>query len=249
MSADQAPGWYPDPGGQPATQRWWDGGTWSPVTRPAPAGTGPAPRMRPSAADIRAAKPTSTPDGAVLAGLIPRMVARVLDWVLVSIVSFAAAYPLLKTVISAYQAWLDEALLSVQRGTPVPPLTILQDVEAQASMRSYLLISVLVSGIYTVSMLKLWGATLGKLLLRVRVRPWQGAGRLSWGQAVGRWVVGDAVGTVFVFFLMINFLWPIWDQRRQALHDKLPGTVVVRSGGPVGSVPPGPPAPGAAPWP
>lgn len=29
-------GWYPDPDGTPARQRWWDGGSWTPQTRPGP---------------------------------------------------------------------------------------------------------------------------------------------------------------------------------------------------------------------
>lgn len=35
MSPDRAPGWYPD-ASVPGYERWWDGGSWSHVTRPSP---------------------------------------------------------------------------------------------------------------------------------------------------------------------------------------------------------------------
>ena len=38
----QPPGWYPDVS-LPGFERWWDGGTWSHVTRPVPGSTPPAP--------------------------------------------------------------------------------------------------------------------------------------------------------------------------------------------------------------
>jgi uncharacterized RDD family membrane protein YckC len=229
------PGWHPDPGGQPDTQRWWDGEVWSHVTRPAPPGSAPArPAPAYGAGGAAAAGPSAraltTPDGVALSGLFRRLVARVLDWVLLSLLSFAAAYPFLQTVITAYRAWVDQVLAAADKGQPMPAFTLLQDVEVQSALRSYLLISVLVSGLYTIPLLKLFGGTLGKLVLGVRVRSWDDAGPLGWGQALARWLTGDLIGQVFVIFLLLDFGWPLWDPRRQALHDKLPGTVVVRAG-------------------
>jgi uncharacterized RDD family membrane protein YckC len=40
------PGWYPD-ASQPGHERWWDGGSWSEVTRPVPGSTPPADAPRP----------------------------------------------------------------------------------------------------------------------------------------------------------------------------------------------------------
>ncbi len=46
MTAMQPAGWYPNPDGSP-TQRWWDGGQWTPQTRPLGfAGVSPPPTGR-----------------------------------------------------------------------------------------------------------------------------------------------------------------------------------------------------------
>jgi uncharacterized RDD family membrane protein YckC len=34
---------------------------------------------------------------------------------------------------------------------------------------------------------------------------------------------------VFSFVALINDLWPLWDDKKQALHDKVAGTNVVRT--------------------
>lgn len=246
MAAHPAtPGWYPDPGGQPATQRYWDGDTWSPVTRPAPAGAAPAPSAprEHAAAEPRA---VATPDGVPLAGFGARLVARAVDALLKSVVSLALGYRLIAPAMDAFRQWWDRALLESRRGRPTPAFDIFSDVEVQRALAEYTLLSVVVAGVYTVLLLRLWGATLGKRMLGLRVRSWDRDGRLTWGQAMGRWLTGEGLAAVplfSAFWPVLNYLWPLWDRRRQAVHDKLPGTVVVRAR----RTPLPPPA--QAPWP
>jgi uncharacterized RDD family membrane protein YckC len=76
------------------------------------------------------------------------------------------------------------------------------------------------------------GATLGKLAVGVRVRPWDADRRPSWGAAGLRWLttdIGTVVPVVGVVYTLLDRLWLLWDDRRQCLHDKLPKTCVVRS--------------------
>jgi uncharacterized RDD family membrane protein YckC len=35
------------------------------------------------------------------------------------------------------------------------------------------------------------------------------------------------IGTLFGLLGLLNYLWPLWDQKRQALHDKVASTNVV----------------------
>jgi len=69
-----------------------------------------------------------------------------------------------------------------------------------------------------------YGQTLGKKALNLRVvttdyEP------LSFGKAFLREVIGKFISTAI---LLIGFLWVAWDEKKQALHDKLAGTCVVK---------------------
>jgi uncharacterized RDD family membrane protein YckC len=79
------------------------------------------------------------------------------------------------------------------------------------------------------------GQTLGKMALRIRVVDAVTAGPISARQAVVRWLVRFVLWVplpLFTFGLgllvaALDALWPLWDDRRQALHDKLAGTIAV----------------------
>jgi uncharacterized RDD family membrane protein YckC len=70
------------------------------------------------------------------------------------------------------------------------------------------------------------GQTLGKRALGIRVVA-DGGGRLGYGRAFGRYAITFVFG-IFVLPIVIDYLWPLWDRKRQALHDKSAGSVVVR---------------------
>jgi uncharacterized RDD family membrane protein YckC len=69
-------------------------------------------------------------------------------------------------------------------------------------------------------------ATLGKMVLGIRVTDLDGK-RLSFARATGRYFGKMVSGLT----LMIGYLVQVVTARRQALHDVLAGTLVVRSGG------------------
>lgn len=66
-------------------------------------------------------------------------------------------------------------------------------------------------------------ATLGKKALALKVTSMDGA-RISFGQATGRFF-GRYVSAVI---LLIGYLMMLWDEKRQTLHDKMAGTLVVK---------------------
>ena len=45
--------------------------------------------------------------------------------------------------------------------------------------------------------------------------------------AFGRSLITFLFG-IFTLPLILDYLWPLWDDRNQTLHDKVPSTVVVR---------------------
>jgi len=67
-------------------------------------------------------------------------------------------------------------------------------------------------------------ATPGKMVISARVVDAQTGGKISGGQAVGRYLA-YIVSTVP---LCLGFIWVAFDSKKQGWHDKLAGTVVVR---------------------
>jgi uncharacterized RDD family membrane protein YckC len=80
------------------------------------------------------------------------------------------------------------------------------------------------------------GQTLGKFVFSIRLRRAGGSfERVGYLRAALRtlviflfWSVGS-LPFLFVPPILIDALWPLWDERKQALHDKVCGTVVVRA--------------------
>jgi uncharacterized RDD family membrane protein YckC len=68
------------------------------------------------------------------------------------------------------------------------------------------------------------GQTLGKMLLGIKVQCTDGS-RAGYGRAFIR-TLGYIVSFFFMTFL--GFLWALWDRNKQAWHDKIAGTEVVK---------------------
>lgn len=71
------------------------------------------------------------------------------------------------------------------------------------------------------------GATPGKKLLGIKIIKDNGE-KLTYPAAFIRWI-GYMISAATMFFFGIGYLWIIWDKKKQALHDKIAGTVVVRT--------------------
>lgn len=74
------------------------------------------------------------------------------------------------------------------------------------------------------------GQTLGKMVWDIKVRDAADGGPLGPAQALRRHLIPAPFFMIpilgFVLWLLDGF-WPLWDGRRQALHDKLAGSAVV----------------------
>jgi uncharacterized RDD family membrane protein YckC len=75
------------------------------------------------------------------------------------------------------------------------------------------------------------GQTLGKMVWNIRVRSAATGGPLGPARAAVRYIVPAALASPIpilgLFVWLTDGLWPLWDRRRQALHDKVAGSVVV----------------------
>ena len=75
------------------------------------------------------------------------------------------------------------------------------------------------------------GQTLGKRVAGIRVLRMDGS-PLGIGRALGRYAFVFFLGVLGSFLIpawLVDYLWPLWDKRNQALHDKVVDSVVVRA--------------------
>lgn len=103
------------------------------------------------------------------------------------------------------------------------------------------------------------GQTLGKQATGIRIVRDDGRpmtfGRALLREGVGKYLL--ALVTLYIY-LVVDYLWPLWDGENQALHDKIASThvVVLRPSTPIGTAQgaaapitwPASPAPAAPPW-
>lgn len=176
-----------------------------------------------------------TPDGVELAGWGRRFVAYLIDGIVLGIVSL-----LLGAVLGIWGP-LTELLDAATTTDPSTDLTpqfeaFLQDNAGTLLMFS--LLQLVASGIYHVVLTATKGRTVGKRIVGIRVRLREREGLPIWRAAVLRWLVHHALpnlgsgvpglGFIAALFPLIDGLWPLWDARRQAIHDKAAKTSVVR---------------------
>jgi uncharacterized RDD family membrane protein YckC len=172
------------------------------------------------------------PHGFALAGLGPRLVARLLD---------ILAVLLLNVVVNGYFAyqWAREfapmyrdALEAVRNGR-----SALDSVESNGRMSgllwAMLIIATLLWLVYEAPAIGSSGQTLGKRIMRIRVVGLESTEPLGFGRAFRRWAQlgvwtpawNCGIGFIVQFIYSLS---PVFDpQLRQAFHDKTARTVVV----------------------
>lgn len=74
------------------------------------------------------------------------------------------------------------------------------------------------------------GQTPGKMLMKIQLRDEATGGPVGYGKAALRWLVAGALGFLCGIGSLLDMLWPLWDQKRQTLHDKAANTLVVDVG-------------------
>lgn len=75
------------------------------------------------------------------------------------------------------------------------------------------------------------GQTLADRAFGIAVRNAADGGRLTYGQAFGRTFMTMLFAALWFMGGFADFLWPLWDRKRQAWHDKVAGTIVVEASG------------------
>jgi len=175
-----------------------------------------------------------TPDGVPLSGWWKRVLARIIDNIIISIVALPFIFAPLKRGYDTFAEYFREVMASVEAGdsaVPPQPTAELAGPILQISLTVLALYLV-----YEIAMLTLSGATLGKKIVGISVRLRDKAGPPPLAAVLKRTAVKEAaslvgsiplVGALASFFGLIDSLWPLWDDKKQAIHDKVGATNVV----------------------
>lgn len=189
------------------------------------------------AGDLDGGRATQAPGGQRLAGYLRRVVAYLIDGLLFAVIVMAVGWSFIDDITASFSTFLDQSITAAENGLPAPDQTQLLS-EVAGPLFALQAISIAVNLIYFCGFWRWRGATPGKMLLGLRIRAWAADGPLGWGLVLRRWF-GLNLGTIVAVVPIIGFfgsfwpifdlLWPLWDKRRQALHDKIAGSVVIRT--------------------
>lgn len=97
-----------------------------------------------------------------------------------------------------------------------------------AAQGALALISMILGVAYFVYFHGTTGQTLGKKLMNIKVVHMDTGQTIDYGKAFVRWLIPGLGAWVTCGILpLLDGLWPLWDSRGQALHDKLVNTLVI----------------------
>jgi uncharacterized RDD family membrane protein YckC len=176
----------------------------------------------------------ATPDGVPLSGWWKRVGARFLDGLIVLIVSLPLSgyfwYQYFKAAVDYESDLFDKARAGSSEFTTSLPWDVYKWILPVAG------ISLLVNFVYEILFLTKKGATPGKMAVGISVRLRDVAGpppalavckRFGLYAALSLLGAVPLVGTLFSLLGLLDYLWPLWDDKKQALHDKVAATNVV----------------------
>ena len=234
FSTDSPPaGWYPDPAGS-GGQRYWDGGTWSQVTRPVDgAAAGQASQQ---ATYIPQGQTSGTPYGQstygpsmsrqpVLAGFWWRVLASLLDGLILLFPLSFVQNIVLGDSLDTLTLWMDNYIDAMTNQTAVP---MFPDGIWGAYFQA-ILVAMVLYAVYRTVLVATRGATLGQSIVGLQVVPdGSPAGTVpSWGTSGLR----AGVAVVFQYIPILNLVNPLSmlvSEKKQTLHDRIAGTIVIK---------------------
>lgn len=182
----------------------------------------------------------AAPDGQPLSGWWRRVAAKIIDNIIVSLIGLPV------TGYFYYQYWqvlkdyMHDAVRQAEAGTPTTTLGL--PPEFYKWLIPAALLGFVVAFVYEYLFLTKKGATPGKMALGIAVRyipvpgqyvstpPPGGAVAKRYGFQIGLNALGfiPLIGSFAALAGLIDYLWPLWDAKHQALHDKVADTYVVR---------------------
>ena len=110
--------------------------------------------------------------------------------------------------------------------------TVLGDAVAIWSLLTAMLGIAVVVGLYEIALTAIWGQTLGKRIVGIRVANADHGWHPGWAKSLGRWAVPTALNFIpFIGWLLslVCYISLLWGPDRQGWHDRVSGTLVIRA--------------------
>lgn len=154
-----------------------------------------------------------TEDAAKMAGFFRRFAASFIDGLL-----FSLPFCVVQTLLFFLVGDVDFMYSSKE--------TVSQAIFLSTTVAGVWLVAFFLIGVsYQVICLKLWGKTIGKKILGIKVVRADNLELVGYGKAFIRETVGKWLSS---WIFNLGYLWMIWDPKKQTWHDKIAGTIVVR---------------------
>lgn len=163
------------------------------------------------------------PASPAYAGFWARFAALLIDWLLQIPVAIAMFWPMLRAMFDQFNRTIDAGRVFDATGFAQT---------YRGRIVGATLVIAVIGYLYQAVMVGMWGATVGKFALSVRVRRSDGSD-VGWREAFLRPLLQAAVSVVGVVVPIgllgpLDYLWMLWDRQKQTLHDKVARTIVVR---------------------
>lgn len=175
----------------------------------------------------------TTTDGVPLAGWWRRVLAFIVDSILTYVIALPFTTPVVNRGMPAFEAWFREIVDGASNNSSTVPAL---PEEAVTAFGQAGLIYAAIRVLYEVLMLAWRAQTVGRMATNTSVRLVDRPGIPGIVPIVIRtlikWVSNllgavSMIGGLLQIFTLVDYLWPLWDKRKQALHDKAASTQVV----------------------
>jgi uncharacterized RDD family membrane protein YckC len=164
--------------------------------------------------------PPLSPGGQRLAEFTDRLVARIVDGLILGLLTAALLVP----------GYLAVFFAIVDPSDPEPfedPLAFLVPIFALTA--AAFLLSLALAYLYEVEAMYRTGQTIGKRVMNIRVIPVDPTQTLTRGAAFKRYLIQHVAAAFVPALNWIDGLWQLWDKPyRQCLHDKFASTLVIK---------------------
>ena len=158
--------------------------------------------------------------GPVAAEWWKRLVAAIIDGIIVGIPSRIIGPMIFSGMFSAPRITIDPNTGAIETGGFMGRMLAAQGALA--------LMTMVIGAAYFIYFHSSSGQTIGKKLMAIKVVDIDSGNTIDYGKAFVRWLIPGVGGWVTCFILpLLDGLWPLWDAKGQALHDKLANTLVI----------------------